>query len=251
MKAVVIIPARYNSLRFPGKVLADLNGKPIVQHVYERVAGMMEEVYVATDDERISAAVTSFGGKAVMTSSAHPSGTDRCAEACRLLYGGSSRPDVVLNVQADEPFIETDALQSLIACFRDEKIRIATLARRIDSGAALSDPNIVKVVTGQDGRALYFSRAPVPYLRNANGGDPAKQFGYLMHLGIYAYRYQVLQDITRLPGSALEMAESLEQLRWLEYGYGIHVALTDMEGIGIDTREDLEAARNLLSSGNG
>lgn len=248
---MAIIPARYDSQRFPGKVLADLNGKPVIQHVFERVASVFKEVYIATDDERISSAAASFGGRAVMTSTRHQSGTDRLAEACRLLYGDGRRPDLVLNIQADEPFIRTDALQSLIGCFGKGDIQIATLARRIDSRAELADPNVVKVVTGTKGRALYFSRSPLPYLRNAGDADPVGRFGYLMHLGVYGYRYQVLQEITRLAQSPLEKAESLEQLRWLEHGYSIHVALTGMKGIGIDTPEDLAMARELLLPGKG
>ncbi len=249
MKFIVIIPARFASVRFPGKPLADLQGKALIQHVYEQAVKVFEEVFVATDDERIMKAVDGFGGRSIMTSPLHPSGTDRCAEAIRIIYPEGAASDIVVNIQGDEPFIRAEQLRLLSGCFADDSTQIATLANPISAKDELLDPNIVKVVRDKDRRALYFSRSPIPYLRSDDKKEGSRQLQYLRHLGIYAYRYPVLQEITRLPQSSLEQAESLEQLRWLENGYSIHVEFTDIKSFGIDTPEDLEEAnkRNFFS----
>ena len=244
MQFIVIIPARFASVRFPGKPLADLRGKPLIQHVYEKACQVFEEVYVATDDKRIMNAVEGFGGRSIMTSPLHPSGTDRCAEASRILQPRGTASDIVINIQGDEPFIKTEHLHLISGCFDDDSTQIATIANPILSEDDLSNTNIVKLVRNKDFKALYFSRSPIPYLRSDDKQERISRFQYLRHLGIYAYRYPVLQEITKLPQSSLEKAESLEQLRWLENGYRIHVALTDIESFGIDTPEDLEAARD-------
>jgi 3-deoxy-manno-octulosonate cytidylyltransferase (CMP-KDO synthetase) len=234
MNIFYIIPARYGSTRFPGKPLALVQGKPMIQCVVEQVRLVADahQVVVATDDERIAEVVRGFGGRVVMTDSHHISGTDRCAEAYRLL---SSDVDVVVNVQGDEPFIHPDALQSLCAVFSDPKVEIATLCKRIDDPESIQNPNVVKVVTSIHGKALYFSRYPIPYQRQATATTTHHK-----HLGIYAYRPEVLQAIATLTPTPLEQTESLEQLRWLEHGYHIQLVVTNHESTGIDTPEDLE-----------
>lgn len=247
MKILAIIPARYASTRFPAKPLALLNGLPIIRRVYERVAQVFPDVCVATDDERISDCVTGFGGKAVMTSAEHRSGTDRCFEALQK-YGGDF--DIVVNVQGDEPFIDASQLRTVAACFDDPDTEIATLVKPFAPEAgmeALQNPNSPKVVTDERGYALYFSRSVIPYLR----GIPQEQWlsvhTFYKHIGLYAYRTDILARITRMPQSLLEKAESLEQLRWLQAGLKIKVGLTDIETIGIDTPEDLERAEAFLT----
>jgi 3-deoxy-manno-octulosonate cytidylyltransferase (CMP-KDO synthetase) len=251
MKFVALIPARYASSRFPGKPLADLLGKPLIQHVYERGRQVFDLVYVATDDTRIELAVKGFGGKSVLTSPLHKSGTDRCAEAGRILLPHGTGSDIIINIQGDEPFIQEDQLNLLCACFKDESIQIATLANPVLTEEELANPNIVKVIRDKYCKALYFSRYPIPYLRDDTRQNRIHRFRYLRHLGIYAYRYPVLQEITGLPQSPLEKTESLEQLRWLENGYPVHVELTETESYGIDTPEDLEAARNMILGDRG
>jgi 3-deoxy-manno-octulosonate cytidylyltransferase (CMP-KDO synthetase) len=239
MKIVYIIPARYGSTRFPGKPLALVQGKPMIQRVVEQV-GLLpdaDEIVVATDDVRIADVVRGFGGQVVMTGSHHISGTDRCAEAYRLL---SSDVDVVVNVQGDEPFIHPEALQSLCAVFSDPKVEIATLCKRIDDPESIQNPNVVKVVSSIHGKALYFSRYPIPYQRQAE--TTALHY---KHLGIYAYRPAVLQKLATLTPTPLEQTESLEQLRWLENGYHIQLVATNHESTGIDTPEDLEKVNQL------
>lgn len=245
MKAIGIIPSRYASTRFPGKPLALLGGKPIVQWVYERAASALDEVYVATDDERILKCVESFGGKAVMTGVCK-SGTDRCFQA----YGRLEEScDVIVNIQGDEPFIQPAQLKKIVACFTDNLTRIATLVQPFAANAGLSaleNPNSPKVVLDKDGFALYFSRSVVPYLRGVDKEDWLHKHTFYKHIGLYAYRPDVLEAITVLPQSTLELAESLEQLRWLENGYKIKTAVT-MEGtIGIDTPADLKMAEDYL-----
>ena len=246
MKFIAIIPARYASTRFPGKPLAMLGGKTVIQRVYEQVRGVLDEAVVATDDERIFAAVEAFGGKAVMTSSAHRSGTDRCREAFEKMGEGY---DVVVNVQGDEPFIQPAQLESLKCCFLNPATQIATLVKpftEADGLAALENPNSPKVVLDNEGCALYFSRSVVPYLRGVERSEWLKHHTFYKHIGIYAFRAEVLKAVTDLPQSTLELSESLEQLRWLENGYKIGVGITQMETIGIDTPEDLAKAEAFL-----
>ena len=246
MKFIGIIPARYASTRFPAKPLALLGGKPVIQRVYEQVAGILDDAWVATDDERIEQAVKAFGGKVVMTSTAHKSGTDRCYEAYTKVGQGF---DVVVNIQGDEPFIQRSQLEAVKACFDDASTQIATLVKPFsadDAFEVLENANSPKVVVNKNLQALYFSRSIIPYQRNADKQDRLTGHTYYKHIGLYAYRAAVLQEITALPQSSLELAESLEQLRWLENGYTIKVGLSDVETIGIDTPQDLERAELFL-----
>ena len=248
LKFIAIIPARYASTRFPGKPLAKLGGKPVIQRVYERVTSVISNAVVATDDERIYAAVESFGGKVVMTSENHKSGTDRCWEAYQKQ---GEEYDVVINVQGDEPFIAHSQLRAIMACFDSESTDIATLVKPFtpeDGWEALSNPNSPKVVVGSNMNALYFSRSVIPYLRGEETNEWLSRHTYYKHIGLYAYRTKVLAEITRLPQSSLELAESLEQLRWLENGYRIKVGVTGVETIGIDTPEDLMRAEEFLKN---
>lgn len=246
MKFIGIIPARYASTRFPAKPLALLGGKPVIQRVYEQVAGVLDEAYVATDDERIEAAVKAFGGKVVMTSVDHKSGTDRCYEAyCKV----GSGYDVVVNIQGDEPFIQRSQLEAVKACFDEETTQIATLVKPFipaDGFDALENVNSPKVVVDKWMNALYFSRSIIPYQRNRDKQEWLAGHTYYKHIGLYAYRASVLKEITALPQSSLELAESLEQLRWLENGYSIKVGLSEVETIGIDTPQDLARAEEFL-----
>ena len=248
LKFIAIIPARYASTRFPGKPLAKLGGKPVIQRVYERVTSVISNAVVATDDERIYAAVESFGGKVVMTSENHKSGTDRCWEAYQKL---GEEYDVVINVQGDEPFIAESQLRSIMACFEDEATDIATLVKPFaesDGLAALQNPNSPKVVLDNESRAIYFSRSVIPYLRGVEAEEWLSKHTFYKHIGMYAFRREVLREVTALPQSTLEKAESLEQLRWLENGYKIGVGVTNIETVGIDTPEDLERAEEFLKN---
>ena len=242
MRFIAIIPARYASSRFPGKPLADMNGKPMIQRVYEQVLKSVSDVYVATDDERIFEAVVGFGGKAIMTSISHRSGTDRCNEAYNNV--GESF-DVVLNIQGDEPFILPNQIDLLKACFTDESVEIATLVKPFEQKEdliALENPSTPKVVLSDKSEAIYFSRSVIPYLRDVGKADWLSQNVFYKHIGIYGYRTDVLQKITQLSPGVLEKAESLEQLRWLENGYKIKVGITTHETVGIDTPDDLKNA---------
>lgn len=246
MKFIGIIPARYASTRFPAKPLAMLGGKPVIQRVYEQVCGVLDEAYVATDDERIEMVVKSFGGKVVMTSVNHKSGTDRCYEAYTKVGEGY---DVIVNIQGDEPFIQRSQLEAVKACFDDETTQIATLVKPFtpENGFdALENVNSPKVVVDKRMNALYFSRSIIPFMRNKDKNEWLSGHTYYKHIGLYAYRASVLKEITSLPQSSLELAESLEQLRWLENGYKIKVGLTNVETIGIDTPADLERAEVFL-----
>lgn len=246
MKFLGIIPARYASTRFPAKPLAMLGGKTVIQRVYEQVSGVMDDAYVATDDERIEAAVKAFGGKVVMTSVHHKSGTDRCYEAMTRIGG---QFDVVVNIQGDEPFIQPSQLHSIQACFHDPATQIATLVKPFtpqDGLQALQNPNSPKVVLDKNHNALYFSRSVIPYLRGVDAAEWLSRHTYYKHIGLYAYRTEVLKEITALPQSSLELAESLEQLRWLENGYVIKAGITEVETIGIDTPQDLQRAEEFL-----
>jgi len=242
MKFLGIIPARYASTRFPGKPLADIAGKPMIQRVYEQVAGLLDDIVVATDDDRIFQAVQDFGGKVVMTSPNHRSGTDRCYEAL-VKIGGNF--DVVINIQGDEPFIKPSQIELLKACFEDEKTQIATLVKPFSADVdfeVLFNPNTPKVILNANREAIYFSRSVIPYIRGKQPADWLNSSVFYKHIGIYAYKSDVLGEITTLPQSSLELAESLEQLRWIENGYTIKAGITDEETIGIDTPEDLEKA---------
>ena len=247
MKFIGIIPARYASTRFPGKPLADMNGKPMIQRVYEQVKDVLDSVCVATDDIRIENAVKAFGGQVVMTSDQHRSGTDRCYEAYRHVVEQTGKKyDVVVNIQGDEPFIQPEQVKALVACFEDDKVEIATLAKRFEQNADIFDPNKVKVVCSAKGTALYFSRSVIPFCRGIEKECWLEMTPFYKHVGMYAYRPEVLKEITALPQGRLEKAESLEQLRWLENGYTIAVRETAHESIGIDTPEDLKRAEAVL-----
>lgn len=243
MKFIGIIPARYASTRFPGKPLAFLAGKPVIQRVYEQAVSVLGEAYVATDDERIREAVAQFGGQAVMTSTDHKSGTDRIQEAATLI---NTDADVIINVQGDEPFIQRSQLETVCHLFDDPQVQIGTLGKPFETMEATENPNSPKIVTDLQGYAMYFSRSVIPFIRGKERQDWLGHFPFLKHIGLYAYRREVLSEITKLPQSPLELAESLEQLRWLQNGYRIKVGLTDVETVGIDTPEDLARAEAML-----
>lgn len=247
MKPLVIIPARYASTRFPAKPLALLGGMPIIEHVYRQASKAVKDVVVATDDERIKSVVEGFGGRAVMTSTEHQSGTDRCYEA---LQNVGEQYDIVINVQGDEPFIQPEQITALIECFNDAATDIATMVKPFaeeDGIEALENPNSPKVVVSRSMKAIYFSRSVIPYMRGVEREEWLKHHTYYKHLGIYAFRSNVLAEITALPQSSLELSEKLEQLRWLENGYVIGVATTNIETIGIDTPEDLARAEAFMN----
>ncbi len=247
MKTIAIIPARYASTRFPGKPLAILGGKPVIQRVYEQVTTVLDEAYVATDNERIYNKVQEFGGRVVMTSPNHKSGTDRIEEAVQKI---GTDADIIINVQGDEPFIHPSQIEALIKCFDDPTTQIATLGKPFDNDADISlldNPNSPKIVVDNNSFALYFSRSVIPFIRGVEHNQWLGKYPFLKHLGIYAYRTQVLHEITRLPQSSLELVESLEQLRWLQNGYRIRVGTTNIETVGIDTPEDLQRAEDYLT----
>lgn len=239
-KILGIIPARYASTRFPGKALADISGKPMVQRVYEQAlkSNSLTDVAVATDHTKIYDTVKEFGGKVIMTREDHPSGTDRCYEA--LIKSGSNY-DYVINIQGDEPFIQPRQIDEL-ATLLDGKTQLATLAAKISDQVSLSNTGIVKVIFDINGNAIYFSRESLPYFRGVEKSEWLKKHDYYKHVALYAYRSDSLAEITRLKVSSLEKAESLEQLRWIENGYTIRIGLTEHETIGIDTPEDLQRA---------
>ncbi|GBU07186.1 3-deoxy-manno-octulosonate cytidylyltransferase [Bacteroidales bacterium] len=242
MKFLGIIPARYASTRFPGKPLADMLGKPMIQRVYEQVVNELDDLYVATDNELIFETVRSFGGKAVMTSPLHQSGTDRCYEAFEKI----GKPfDVLINIQGDEPFIQAQQIALLKSCFDQQKSQIATLAKAFtdeNKWEEVSNPNTPKVIFDQEMQAIYFSRSVIPFYRDASDKPFATQTTYYKHIGIYAYRADILKKITSLKPSKLEKIESLEQLRWIENNYTIRIAITQQETMGIDSPEDMEIA---------
>jgi 3-deoxy-manno-octulosonate cytidylyltransferase (CMP-KDO synthetase) len=239
LSAIAIIPARFQSTRLPGKALADIGGRPMIEHVYRRAsaARSIARVIVATDDRRIADAVQRFGGEAVMTSAAHQSGTDRLAEVAAGLAC-----DLVVNVQGDEPLLEPDMIDEAVAPFcGDPSLEMSTLRRRIDNAADFQNPNVTKVVVDLDGFALYFSRAPIPHTRT---GSPAATAW--RHVGLYVYRRACLLRLARLPQTELERAEALEQLRALEHGIRIKAVQTAFDSIGVDTADDLERVRRLM-----
>ncbi len=248
MTYIGIIPARYGSTRFPGKPLAMLGGRTVIERVYRQVEGVLDEALVATDDPRIFEAVESFGGKAVMTSVHHKSGTDRVQEAYER-FGCDF--DVIVNIQGDEPFIQAQQLHVIQQCFEDKDTQIATLVKPFtpqDGLEALENPNSPKVVLDDRHRALYFSRSVIPFIRGLERSQWLSTQTFYKHIGLYAYRPDVLREITALPQSPLEMAESLEQLRWLQAGYVIQVGISQVETIGIDTPEDLARAEAFLAA---
>jgi 3-deoxy-manno-octulosonate cytidylyltransferase (CMP-KDO synthetase) len=243
-----IIPARYASTRFPGKPLVRLGNKTMIQRVYEQAGKAVDMVYVATDDERILNAVRDFGGKAVLTSTDHFSGTDRCAEAVeKIMNETGQRVDIVINIQGDEPFISPEQINLLKSCFNDINVQIATLIRKTEPGEDIFNTNQVKVILDSEGNAIYFSRTAIPYYRGLDPAEWSEKHLFFKHLGLYAYTTEILKKITRLARSPLEIAESLEQNRWLENGLKIRTAVTDHESISIDTPDDLERALRHLN----
>ncbi|MCS7199632.1 MAG: 3-deoxy-manno-octulosonate cytidylyltransferase [Caldimicrobium sp.] len=240
MRKVIVIPVRYGSTRFPGKPLVHLHGKPLIQWVYEcALKSDIREIYVATDDKRIFDTVINFGGKAVLTGE-HPSGTDRVAEAVNIL--GFSKEDLIINLQGDQPFFPAEYFPLLLQpLLLNPEIPMATLATPIRDKKDLENPNKVKVVVDRSGRALYFSRSPIPYFR-----PPGKEPVYLKHLGVYAFRKFFLDDFVKLPQGDLEKAEKLEQLRALEYGFTIAVSLAPQDIPEVNTPEDLELLKTYL-----
>ncbi len=246
-----IIPARFASSRFPGKPLAMIGNRPMIQRVYEQASKSLGIVYVATDDERILDTVLGFGGKAIMTSPEHQSGTDRCAEAVSVIIKETGIPvSVVINIQGDEPFIRPEQIDLLINCFTDEKVEIATLVRKVEPGEDIFNPNQPKVIIDRNGDAIYFSRTAIPYIRDAEMNKWSYRHVYYKHIGLYAYRTGTLLRLTNLNQSPLEIAESLEQNRWIENGFRIRTADTPWESIGIDTPADLEKAKLILDQFN-
>ncbi|HWD87538.1 MAG TPA: 3-deoxy-manno-octulosonate cytidylyltransferase [Mucilaginibacter sp.] len=233
-----VIPARYASTRFPGKPLVDIAGKSMIQRVYEqsKKCALLTDVVVATDDQRIYDHVLGFGGKAVMTSASHQSGTDRCAEVAE------KHPDfpIIINIQGDEPYIDPEQISKLISCFEAPDTQIATLVKKVQTNEELFNPNSPKVILNKNSEAVYFSRSPLPYIRGKEESEWLNHFTYYKHIGIYGYRADILHQVTKLPVSSLEKAESLEQLRWIENGYRIKVAETELETFAIDTPEDLK-----------
>jgi len=253
MKSLGIIPARYDSTRFPGKALVVIDGKSMIRRVYEQASRCpgLNRVVVATDHEGILNHVRDFGGEAVMTAASHQSGTDRCAEALKILSASEQlEADIVVNIQGDEPFIFPEQISEVLSCFTDPGVSIATLARKIVSPHDITDPNVVKLVFDQDHRVLYFSRSAIPYVKNGKANETHASTGdrasagvpgaiFYEHVGIYGFRQAVLPQLVQLPESSLERTESLEQLRWLQHGFRIFVRETEYKSISIDTPSDL------------
>jgi 3-deoxy-manno-octulosonate cytidylyltransferase (CMP-KDO synthetase) len=245
MRILGVIPARFASTRFPGKPLAMIHGKSMVRRVYEQAlqAKTLTNILVATDDTRIFEEVLSFGGKVVLTNPNHPSGTDRCLEALNHI----NEPfDAVINIQGDEPFIDPAQIDQLAEILKNPNVQIATLAKKITSNDELFNANVVKVIFDASGKAIYFSRNPIPYLRGSERADWLQNFDFFKHIGLYGFSFKTLSEITQIPQSKLEKAESLEQLRWLENGYAIVLGLTENDSFGIDTPEDLQKIANLF-----
>lgn len=247
MKFLGVIPARYASTRFPGKPLVDIAGKMMIQRVYERAARGMEHVWVATDDARIEQAVKGFGGRVVLTSETCPSGTDRCMEAADKLIAETGEGfDVVINIQGDEPFLHPEILEKLMACFADGAADIATMVNPVVHADDIFSPNEAKVVLNRNRDALYFSRSPIPYVMDVEKEEWLKHHRFYKHIGIYAYKIDILRKITQLPLSSLERTERLEQNRWLENGFKIKVEITVHESVSVDTPQDIERVMKLL-----
>lgn len=245
MKIIGIIPARYASTRFPGKPLTDIGGISMIQRVYEQAkkSESLTEVVVATDDVRIESHVNSFGGKVVMTKDTHQSGTDRCFEAIQKL---NNTADIVINIQGDEPFIQPEQIDLVASCFSSQLVQIATLVKKISSQEELFNVNTPKVVINGNGEAIYFSRQTIPYIREKEQTQWLNLHTFFKHIGIYAYTTKALAELTSLKPSTLELAEGLEQLRWIENGFKIQTKTTDFEGIAIDVPEDLKKLTNFL-----
>ncbi len=244
IKILGVIPARFASTRFPGKPLTIINGKSMIQRVYEQASksNSLSKVVVATDDERIATEVERFGGEYIMTAATHQSGTDRCAEVAAQLPDF----DIIINIQGDEPYINPEQIDLLASCFEQNDVEIATLVKSINDVEELFNTNIPKVVLDNQQNALYFSRQTLPYLRNeASDKNWINQYNYVKHIGIYAYKKEVLSQISKLKPSGLELAESLEQLRWIENGYRIRTKLTTHETIAVDCPDDLEKIKRL------
>jgi len=247
MNTIGLIPARYGSTRFPGKPLVKIGDKSMIQRVYEQSSKALNNVYVATDDERIVSAVKEFGGQVVMTRSDHKSGTDRCAEALDSVELQSGMKfDLVVNIQGDEPFIQIQQIIDAIKCFDDPTAQISTIIKKITNFESLFNPNNPKVILNKNNEAIYFSRSTIPYVVNTKEEDWLNEFTFFEHLGLYVYKCDVLRQLTKLSPSKLEMAESLEQNRWIENGFRIKVAETEFENISIDTQEDLD---NIIRNG--
>ncbi len=245
MNIVGIIPARFQSTRFPGKPLIDIGGKSMIQRVYEqsKKSTSLADVVVATDDERIEQHIKTFGGNVVMTNKNHQSGTDRCFEAIQKF---SSSVDVIINIQGDEPFIHPEQIDLVASCFDSNSVQIATLVKKISMNEELFDANTPKVLFNKNKEAIYFSRQTIPYIRGKEQTGWLKQFTFYKHIGIYGYTTKVLKEITALKQSPLELAEALEQLRWIENGYKIKVEITELESVAIDTPDDLKKLETFL-----
>jgi len=241
MNILGIIPARYASSRFPGKPLTVINGKPMIRRVYDQAkkAGSLSEVLVATDDDRIKKAVLEFDGNVIMTSTKHKSGTERCREVQEKFKSAGKNYDVIVNVQGDEPYIDPKQIDLVVSCFNKPEVQIATLVKKINSEDELFNTNVNKVVINRFDEAVYFSRQTIPFIQDVEKNNWFTSFNFYKHIGIYAYRADVLIEITELEISALEKAESLEQLRWIENGYKIKVIRTDLESKAVDTPDDL------------
>ncbi|MCX6281003.1 MAG: 3-deoxy-manno-octulosonate cytidylyltransferase [Bacteroidetes bacterium] len=241
MKVLGVIPARYSSTRFPGKPLVVIDGKSMIRRVFEQsiLCRGLSDVIVATDDISIEKHVAGFGGKAMMTSARHKSGTERCGEVSMKLRQDGLHFDVIVNIQGDEPYIQPGQIDQLISCFLREETMIATLMKKIDTVEDLNNPNVVKVLSGKNGRALCFSRAAIPYIRDKGRENWFEEHSFYKHIGIYGYRPGILEKLVNLPSSPLEIAESLEQLRWLDNGYEISLKETTFESIAIDSPADL------------
>ncbi len=241
MKILGIIPARYSSSRFPGKPLIDIKGKSMIQRVYERSTVVLENVIVATDENKIAEEVKRFGGKAVMTSTMHKTGTDRCAEALNIYSNQTDKDfEIVINIQGDEPFIQKEHIEKVISNFNDKTTEISTLIKKITKNEDIFNPQIPKVIINIDNFAIYFSRSAIPFIRDYDKSEWHLRHCFYKHIGIYGYKASILQKLTKLKQTDLETTESLEQNRWIESGYKIKTAVTTKENIAIDTEKDLE-----------
>ncbi len=247
MKFLGIIPARFGSTRLEGKPLADICGKPMIQHVYERSLEVLDTVYIATDDKRIADKVLSFGGNIVMTSTEHNSGTNRCLEAYEIIQQtNDNKFDVVINIQGDEPMLASQQLTELMGCFNNPQTKIATLVTRVTEAEELNSKSSAFVIYDVNMRAIYFSRTPIPAVKGLDKNEWFGKADFYKHVGLYAYRPTSLETIANLRQSKLELIEGLEQNRWIENGYPIHVAITEFDSISVDTPEDLENIRNIM-----